>query len=56
VPTRVQTWSGGIRTLSHTLLLPAQVETRGCYVAYCARRAEPGVKPLGYTRLCIYYG
>jgi hypothetical protein len=33
VPTRVQTWSGGIRTLSHTLLHPAQAKTRRCYVA-----------------------
>jgi hypothetical protein len=36
--TRVQTQSGGIRTLSHTLLLPAQTETRCCHVAYYARR------------------
>jgi hypothetical protein len=28
VPTRVQTWSGGIRIYPHTLLLPAQAETR----------------------------
>jgi hypothetical protein len=42
VPTRVQTWSGGIRTLSHTLLLPAQAETRCCHVAYCARRKPTG--------------
>jgi hypothetical protein len=43
-PTRVQTWSGGIRTYPHTLLLPAQVETRCCHVAYCARN-----KPTGQT-------
>jgi hypothetical protein len=36
-PTRVQTWSGGIRTYPHTLLLPAQAETRCCHMAYCAR-------------------
>jgi hypothetical protein len=32
VPTRVQT-----RTCLHTLLLPAQAETRCCHMAYCAR-------------------
>jgi hypothetical protein len=42
MPTRVQTWSGGIWTLSHTLLLLAQVETRCCHVAYCARRKPTG--------------
>jgi hypothetical protein len=42
VPTRVQTWSGGIRTLSHTLLLPTQAETRCCCMAYCARRKPTG--------------
>jgi hypothetical protein len=35
--TRVQTWSGGIWTYPHTLLLPTQVETRCCHVAYCVR-------------------
>jgi hypothetical protein len=44
VPTRVQTWSGGIRTLTYTLLLPAQAETRCYRVAYCAQR-----KPTGRT-------
>jgi hypothetical protein len=44
VPTRVHTWSGGIRTLSHTVLLPAQAETRWCHVAYYTRR-----KPTGRT-------
>jgi hypothetical protein len=44
VPTRVQIWSGGIWTLSHTLLLPAQAETRCCHVACCAWR-----KPMGGT-------
>jgi hypothetical protein len=43
-PTRVQTWSGGIRTYPHTLLLPAQAETRCCHVAYCAQ-----YKPTGGT-------
>jgi hypothetical protein len=42
VPTRVQTRSGGIRTLSHTLLLPTQAETRCCHVAYCAWRKPTG--------------
>jgi hypothetical protein len=42
VSTRVQTWSGGIRTLSHTLLLPAQTETRCCHVVNCARRKPTG--------------
>jgi hypothetical protein len=42
VPTRVQTWSGGIRTLSHTLLLPTQAETWCYHVAYCARRKPTG--------------
>jgi hypothetical protein len=41
-PTCVQTWSGGIRTLSHTLLLPAQAETRCCHVAYYARHKPTG--------------
>jgi hypothetical protein len=41
-PTRVQTWSGGIWTYLHTLLLPAQVETRCCHVAYCARHKPTG--------------
>ena len=41
-PTRVQTWSGGIRTYPHTLLLPAQAETRCCHVAYCARHKPTG--------------
>lgn len=40
--TRVQTWSGGIRTYPHTLLLPAQVETQCCHVAYCARHKPTG--------------
>jgi hypothetical protein len=43
-PTRVQTWSGGIWTYPHTLLLPAQAETRCCHMAYCARH-----KPTGRT-------
>jgi hypothetical protein len=43
-PTRVQTWSGGIRTYPHTLLFPAQAETRCCHVAYCAWN-----KPMGGT-------
>jgi hypothetical protein len=43
-PTRVQTWSGGIRTYPRTLLLPTQAETRCCHVAYCAR-----LKPTGGT-------
>jgi hypothetical protein len=43
-PTRVQTWSGRIRTYPHTLLLPAQAETRRCHVAYCTRH-----KPMGGT-------
>jgi hypothetical protein len=34
--TRVQNWSGRIRTYPHTLLLPAQAETRCCHVAYYA--------------------
>jgi hypothetical protein len=42
--TRVQTWSGGIRTYPHTLLLPAQAETRCCHVAYCVQH-----KPTGRT-------
>jgi hypothetical protein len=42
VPTRVPTWSGGIRTLSHTLLLPAQAETWCCHMAYCTRRKPTG--------------
>jgi hypothetical protein len=42
-PTRVHTWSG-IRIYPHTLLLPAQAETRCCHVAYCARH-----KPMGGT-------
>ena len=41
-PTRVQTWSGGIRTYPHTLRLPAQAETRCCQVAYCARHKPTG--------------
>jgi hypothetical protein len=41
-PTRVQTWSGGIRIYPHTLLLPAQAETRCCHVAYCARHKPKG--------------
>jgi hypothetical protein len=36
-PTHVHTWSGGIRTYPHTLLLLAQAETRCYHVAYCAR-------------------
>jgi hypothetical protein len=42
VPTRVQIWSGGIRTYPHTLLLPAQVETRCGHVAYCVRHKPTG--------------
>jgi hypothetical protein len=42
VPTRVQTWSGGIWTYLHTFLLPAQVETRCCHVAYYARHKLTG--------------
>jgi hypothetical protein len=42
VPTRVQIWSGGIRIYPHTLLLPAQAETRCCHVAYCARHKPTG--------------
>jgi hypothetical protein len=42
VPTRVQTWSGGIRNYPLTLLLPAQAETRCCHVAYCARHKPTG--------------
>jgi hypothetical protein len=41
-PTCVQTRSGGIRALSHTLLLPTQVETRCCHVAYYVRRKPTG--------------
>jgi hypothetical protein len=41
-PTCVQTWSGGIRAYPHTLLLPAQAETRCCHVAYCARHKAMG--------------
>jgi hypothetical protein len=41
-PTRVQPWSGGIRTYSHTLLLPAQAETRCCHVTYYARHKPTG--------------
>jgi hypothetical protein len=41
-PTRVQTWSGGIQTYPHTLLLPAQAETRRCHMAYCARHKPTG--------------
>jgi hypothetical protein len=41
-PTRVQTWSRGIRTYPHTLLLPAQAETRCCHMAYCARHKPTG--------------
>jgi hypothetical protein len=41
-PTRVQTWSGGIQTYPHTLLLPAKVETRCCHVAYCTRHKPTG--------------
>jgi hypothetical protein len=37
VPTRVQTWSAENWTYLHTLLLPAQAETRCCHVAYCTR-------------------
>jgi hypothetical protein len=44
VLTRVQTWSGGIRTYPHALLLPAQAETRCCHVAYYA-----WLKPMGGT-------
>jgi hypothetical protein len=44
VPTHVQTWSGGIQTYPHTLLLPAQAETRCYHMAYCARH-----KPTGRT-------
>jgi hypothetical protein len=39
--TRVQTWSG-VRTYLHTLLLPAQAETRCCHVVYCARHKPTG--------------
>jgi hypothetical protein len=42
VLTRVQTWYGGIRTYPHTLLLPAQAETRCYHVAYCARLKTTG--------------
>jgi hypothetical protein len=42
VPTRVQTRSGRIRTYLHTLLLPAQAETRCCHVAYCVRHKPTG--------------
>jgi hypothetical protein len=42
LPTCVQTWSGGIRTYLHTLLLPAQAETRCCHMAYCARHKPTG--------------
>jgi hypothetical protein len=42
VLTHVQTWSGGIRTYPHTLLLPAQVETLCCHVAYCMRHKPTG--------------
>jgi hypothetical protein len=41
-PTRVQTWSGGIQTYPHTLLLPAQAETLWCHVAYCTRHKPTG--------------
>jgi hypothetical protein len=41
-PTHVQTWSGGIRTYPHTLLLPAQAKTRSCHMAYCARHKPTG--------------
>jgi hypothetical protein len=42
VPTCVQTWSDGIRTYPHTLLLPAQAETQCCHEAYCARCKPTG--------------
>jgi hypothetical protein len=42
VPTRVQTWFGGIRIYPHTLLLPAQAETRCCHVAYCVWHKPTG--------------
>jgi hypothetical protein len=42
IPTRVQTWSDGNRTYPHTLLLPAQAETRCCHVAYCVRHKPTG--------------
>jgi hypothetical protein len=29
---------------------------RGLLRAALSQRAEPGMKPLGYARLCIYYG
>jgi hypothetical protein len=41
-PTLVQTWSGGIQTYPHTLMHPAQAETRCCHVAYCARHKPTG--------------
>jgi hypothetical protein len=41
-PTRVQTWSSGIRTYPHTLLLPAQAETRCCHMAYCVWHKPTG--------------
>jgi hypothetical protein len=31
-----------VRTYPHTLLLPAQAETRRCHVAYCARHRPTG--------------
>jgi hypothetical protein len=40
--TRVQTWSGVIRTYPYTLLLPTQAETRCCHVAYCAWHKPTG--------------
>jgi hypothetical protein len=42
VLTRVQTWSAVNRTYPHTLLLPAQAETRCCHVAYYARHKPTG--------------
>jgi hypothetical protein len=42
VSTRVQTQSGRIRTYPHTLLLPAQAETRCCHMAYCVWHKPTG--------------
>jgi hypothetical protein len=42
VLTRVRTETGGFRTYLHTLLPPAQAETRCCHVAYCVWHESTG--------------
>jgi hypothetical protein len=42
VLTHAQTWSSGIRTCPHTLLLPTQAETRCCHMAYCVWHKPTG--------------